>query len=764
MKRMKEMKLLFVLAALFLSAAMVTGCGNATKESGGSAGIVPIEDAANVGSSSCKVCHSLAHTTQFYWLVGQASSNSLGINHECEACHGGGQYHFGSGPIAYPNPDINRCSACHSTQVSGVLASSHNGENAANTNMVTTSRTGGTCQACHTLEGYIEYAKIVSDNTTGTYAALNPAPATFHYPGCAACHDPLKAQLRATPNWNPNNNSVSGDQFDMCTSCHKLIMPTSGTLIASGQAYTVSTGSGADGIWFNADDTKSAGTATVAYTHNTSWFRIIASTHFDNPDSSSVVEGYNIRRNGANPCFDCHGHELHTNTRYANTTEAGRDATPTRYTDWAQSAHAGGILTNKYAVARTNGVNKSGTANLTDEVMGVGATPVTGPAWTYYNWSQTTGTGNRAACQRCHTSTGASNFLSDPVGYVAANNTFSHLAGWTAGGGSNQKEMLYCWGCHSNASAGELRDPGALSFTGTNSYTNGATAIYPDVAGSNVCLACHTGRETGDSIKLDPDADGVRSFINSHYLTAGGTVFTTSGYEYAGRNYNNVNFYAHDKIGTGDRPGTGSNGPCVGCHMSTAQSHRFMPVTKDAVTGDITAITSTVCAVCHIGGFTLTPTVLNDEEHEYMAALEVLKAALASKGIFFANSHPYFFIDTNANGVLDAGEISSSNGFTNWAGVYDLARWKDTMGAAFNANLLIHDPGGFAHNRYYAKGLIWDSIDFIDDGILNESVPTTITALTATPDVLDTTIDSATALAAQTYLGTSRPGDASRIP
>ena len=48
-------------------------------------------------------------------------------------------------------------------------------------------------------------------------------------------------------------------------------------------------------------------------------------------------------------------------------------------------------------------------------------------------------------------------------------------------------------------------------------------------------MACHTGRETGDSIKNDPDATtGVRSFINSHYLAAGGQLFGTTGYEYAG--------------------------------------------------------------------------------------------------------------------------------------------------------------------------------------------------------------------------------------
>ena len=70
------------------------------------------------------------------------------------------------------------------------------------------------------------------------------------------------------------------------------------------------------------------------------------------------------------------------------------------------------------------------------------------------------------------------------------------------------------------------------------------------------------------------------------------------------------------------------------------------------------------------------------------------------------------------------------------------------MGAAFNFNLLEHDPGGYAHNRYYAKRLIWDSIDFIDDFTMNDSTPATlVTVLT----------DATELAAAQAYLGATRP-------
>ena len=48
------------------------------------------------------------------------------------------------------------------------------------------------------------------------------------------------------------------------------------------------------------------------------------------------------------------------------------------------------------------------------------------------------------------------------------------------------------------------------------------------------------------------------------------------------------------------------------------------------------------------------------------------------------------------------------------------------MGAAFNLNLLEHDPGGYVHNRIYAKRLLYDAIDWADDNLLNYSVGATL--------------------------------------
>jgi hypothetical protein len=91
-------------------------------------------------------------------------------------------------------------------------------------------------------------------------------------------------------------------------------------------------------------------------------------------------------------------------------------------------------------------------------------------------------------------------------------------------------------------------------------------------------------------------------FINSHYLTAGGQVFTVTGYKFDGRAYNNISEYRHDKIGTpatlqlSPYVDTGSTGPCIGCHMSRPNkngNHLFLPVSRSTTTyGEITGIAS----------------------------------------------------------------------------------------------------------------------------------------------------------------------------
>jgi len=728
---MQMRRLAMMLCCTLPMAAMLYGCGSSNKSGSGTPDTV-----ATVGDTACVQCHSAAQDPLTgEGLIAQynksAHASAASLNGTgCEACHGGGAQHNGVGPIAYPIPDATRCATCHTGTNSTVLQAGlamagaaddpTNPSNHANGGYEGVA-TGERCYRCHTGEGavlsnvagYTGDANLINNNA---YKLIQDRDfSKFGGITCNTCHQHGGA-LRAVNTrdgsgnvvaWDPNGNRKV-DQFDLCTSCHTY-QNLDGTLVASG--------------------TAASGTqpTTAPFYHNTAWYRVIASTHWDNPATgvglaSNLIEGYVIRKTGSNPCFDCHGHEAKTNTR--------PDDTPARpstiYTDWAKSAHAGGLLNKKIdAAMNPDGTWKSRSQATVDAVMAAGVADETiGNAWAHYSWDDTA---SRGSCQRCHTSTGAANFMNNPATYdkTGAGNSFTHLSGWTTTTKTSpQNEMLYCWGCHTNAGKGTLRNPGAITETYSPATTGDPATVvtYPDVKGSNVCMSCHLGRETGDVIKNDQDADGVRSFVNSHYLAAGATLFGKSGYEYAGLSYAKPSYFAHDKIGSSAAAGTGSNGPCAGCHMTSPNSHSFNNVTKTA--GVITALTSTACITCHDGshgaalaaGSADAATFLATEEHHYHAALDALEAALAAQGIHFYPAHPYFYTEASVGGVKPA------TAFTDWASVYGLAKWKDTMGAAFNYNLLHHDPGGYAHNRMYSKRLIFDAIDFIDNGVLDGTI------------------------------------------
>ncbi len=742
---MQMRRLIMTMFCLLPAAALMYGCGSSSKTGG------TLSSVATVGDTACIQCHSaVTEPLTGEGLVTQYQNSSphkdVNDGNGCEACHGGGAQHNGVGPIAYPKPDANRCATCHD----GVTAQATN----ANTAFATSNHAVGTpshltsgvlCTRCHTHEGAVlsNNSGFTGDGTVISGGTFIPPAYTGAYTGikCDTCHDHggglrsilAKDTAGRDVAWNPGMTTNPRSQFNLCTSCHTMYDYTGNNLLVDGV------------VTVNGSLTK-----PVGY-HPTSWYRIIATTHYDDPLTTAVVEGYNLRKNSANPCFDCHGHEAKTETRTL--------ANATIHTDWAQSAHAGGLLANKYA--------SNGGSPTVASVMVAGVTDATGIAWSHYDWdltyavnnTNTTDRNNRSDCQRCHTATGAANFMTSPTTYNPKNNDFSHLSGWTAATAtaatvsSGQNELLYCWGCHTNAGTGSLRKPGAITenYSAVVNATTGTTGTavsvtYPNAGNSNVCMSCHLGRQIGDNIKNTEDADGVLGFINSHYLAAGGTVFGKTGYALGGRDYDSAaKGFVHDKLGissTGTAAadayiasnGLSTSGPCAACHMTSEKlgvktSHKYSPFSEytpvaPAVTNDISL--NPLCVTCHStrGAGTDAKAVWFEGTWKARsdAALEALRAQLDANGVYFSEAYPYFY----------AGPGGTGGAFTRWVDVFGIAEWKDAMGTAFNYNLLKHDPGAVAHNRYYTRRLIYDSIDKLDDGILNYSVYATLNALDAT--------------------------------
>jgi hypothetical protein len=351
----------------------------------------------------------------------------------------------------------------------------------------------------------------------------------------------------------------------------------------------------------------------------------------------------------------------------------------------------------------------------------------TAPPWNYYDFKSRVG-----ECNRCHTTTGF-------IKYITTGDS-------TAWGSASDKtkEVLGCIACHINYSYA-LRPAHQV----TSNYTGGEVT-YPNIGTSNLCLNCHVGRESGNTIKNIQRNYTSASFVNSHYLTAGGIVFGEIGYEYENRDYSDPvgpdKIYRHRYIGTSDARGNSAvasnSGPCVGCHLANkiqpGEKHTFKPYVLTGTSLSPTCETSG----CHgVTATRQTPLdkawLQNIQQPRYQAALLALKYFLASNSyrkLFFASINPYFFSDSNGDGVLTLTEAVSSNPQKKWHSVGGpvtdpIVTGKNNMGAAFNYNLLIHDKGGVAHNRFYTSRLIYDAIDWLDDNLMNYSVGTTLSAL-----------------------------------
>lgn len=579
------------------------------------------------------------------------------------------------------------------------------------------------CHNCHsnTAVGgagiFLSWEESRHGNLDNTFDAWDNALGTTNYHGfrpsstsatCIVCHDPngdsanvpFYLSQNTDPLANTTRNVIGCEACHGGGSLHFGVGPIGGPTLGE-FAVAASTG-----------QSSQYNTCTGCHDdsfHGTSSYRIIGDTHYDNASRAigSNIEGYVIRKSKDTACVDCHN--PHTLSLPINR-------------QWAASRHG----------------------------------DFTGEAWKHYQWTAS----NRTACQRCHTTSGAINYLTDPANYDPANNDFSWLDSPAT---DNRSEMLYCYACHTNYYGG-LRAPGAItaSYTGVD-----PEPVFPDSGASNICLSCHTGRESGDSIKAKVASFDNVSFINSHYLAAGGNVFAVTGYEYDSRDYSIPSSDQHDKIGQGTTGVSAvddnyRNGPCVSCHFDSRDPNRLSPLTRysdNTLSHTLSPLTrysdtdlalNPVCINCHGSrgegsnsgilwlGDDATAATLQGTTHKarYQAALEALKVQLELNGYAYTTGYPYF----STKNWLSPGDTDTTGETTG----------KANMGAAFNYNLLLHDPGGVAHNRRYTRRLIYDSIDWLDDGVLNYSVAATLNALD------DATVYKASAIS---YLLKAQNGD-----
>lgn len=323
-----------------------------------------------------------------------------------------------------------------------------------------------------------------------------------------------------------------------------------------------------------------------------------------------------------------------------------------------------------------------------------------------------------AYCVRCHTTTGYIDFVTSGFtdqrpfagpGYPAVQ--------YPVNSTDKTKEVTGCNACHDdgrgNAYGYKLRPVPQVtvyynfssSKAPVNVRINGndSKVVYPDARSSNICVVCHAGRGIGRIIKI-----AAAKFLNfsstnrvsPHDFGGAATLFKQNGYEYDGRDYANPANFLHESIGMGNLNGTGTKGPCIACHLNSAESHSFLPVKIDPATGRITDIISRTCGNCHnntaVSGTLLsawTPADLQAKRVGLHASLTALNALLAKK------------------------KVTSST--ANWERLYGKGTGANTMGAFFNYEMTKNDWGSYVHNATYAKRLIYDSFDWLFDGNLD---------------------------------------------
>lgn len=223
------------------------------------------------------------------------------------------------------------------------------------------------------------------------------------------------------------------------------------------------------------------------------------------------------------------------------------------------------------------------------------------------------------------------------------------------------------------------------------------------LGGNATCTTCHSGRASGDAVLAATtgiDADAVSpglGFINVHYGIAGAVMQGAegrAGFHYPGRSY----------AGQFDHvPGADS---CIACHDPHS-----------------TQVAADGCLSCHRGVTDLRDIRMQHGDFDgdghnaggihaeiaglharLDAAIRTYAAEVAGTPIGYGKgTFPYFFIDTDGDGSIGAGEGVFPNRYASWT--------PRLLQAAYNYQVVAKDPGGFVHNPAYLLQLLHDSLE-----------------------------------------------------
>jgi hypothetical protein len=204
---------------------------------------------------------------------------------------------------------------------------------------------------------------------------------------------------------------------------------------------------------------------------------------------------------------------------------------------------------------------------------------------------------------------------------------------------------------------------------------------------------------------LDTVAEGL-GFINVHYAVAAATLLGDDakvGYQYDGKSYagryEHVEDYStcihcHDAHSTQVDPNL-----CSPCHYNVVDATDLRHIRSSEFDydgdGDLSAPIAGEIAALH---------------NALYAALQDYAATVIGTPIVYDEStFPYYFADTNANGIADEGEVNFGNRYATWT--------PRLVRTVYNHNYVHKDRGAFAHNPRYVLQLLYDSLQDLGEKV-----------------------------------------------